>query len=114
MGRALALWWRDRSARDLLAGADGITFPLFDADSLNSLSPRPERTDSAPRPGDLAVTTDGVHVFAHLGEGRWIEADPELRAVVVVSPPAPENPWFDRPVRIVRLQELAGPDDPPR
>lgn len=53
-------------------------------------------------PGDLAVTSNGIHIMAYLGDNRWIEADPGIRRVITVTVPANENNWFRIPVNIVR------------
>ena len=49
---------------------------LFRSDSVISSD------SSRLRPGDLAVTEDGVHVMAFLGDQRWIEADPDAKRVL--------------------------------
>ena len=98
---ALDLWWHDCSARALGEGYRSWIKPLFAADAVNQIDS--ERL----LPGDLAVTASGVHVMAYLGEGRWIEADPELRKVVVEQVPS-RNPWFDVPVQLVRWRRLGG------
>ncbi|MBP7866476.1 MAG: C40 family peptidase [Acidobacteria bacterium] len=97
---AFQLWWDDCTARELGTGAGGRTVPLYMAPSLNAL------TLGDLRPGDLAVTTDGIHVLAYLGNRRWIAADPDRGEVVVESIPS-KNSWFSRPVRVVRWRLLA-------
>jgi hypothetical protein len=76
---ALTLWWRDTNAIQLGKGAKGLTLPIGDG------SPRPMRAAQDVRLGDLAVTTSGSHVLAYLGDGRWIEADPDVARVQVVD-----------------------------
>jgi hypothetical protein len=93
------LWWHDCSARDLGQG-HGLTRPLFNTPSINALD------DSRILPGDLAVTDNGVHVMAYLGGSRWIEADPGVGKVIVVSAPSPDNGWFRTPMKIVRWNVL--------
>jgi hypothetical protein len=39
-------------------------------------------------PGDLAVTQNGVHVLAYLGERSWIEADPACKKVIIENVPS--------------------------
>jgi hypothetical protein len=63
------------------------------------------------KPGDLAVTADGVHVMAYLGTNTWIEADPDEHKVVEVVLPT-DNPWFKTPVAFVRWKWLAAPETP--
>jgi cell wall-associated NlpC family hydrolase len=97
---AISLWWNDCSARALGEGHRELTQHLFDASSINQL-------DFAKlQSGDLAVTDDGVHVLAYLGEGNWIEADPDMRRVLVLSVPS-TNTWFDTPVRLMRWRQFA-------
>lgn len=59
---AVALWWRDSSARSLGEGWRDLTPPVTTAQSIRTLD------ESAPLPGDLAVTRDGVHVLAYAGD----------------------------------------------
>ena len=55
----------------------------------------------------MAVTISGVHIMAFLGDSKWIEADPNLKKVVIVQVPEGNNPWFQESFNIVRWQELA-------
>lgn len=64
-----------------------------------------EADHSLLKPGDLAVTDDGVHVMAYLGDRAWIEADPHAHQVIEVILPS-DNPWFRMPVVFVRWQCL--------
>jgi len=57
-------------------------------------------------PGDLAVTTNGIHIMAYLGGNRWIEADPVAARVISAKAPSDEIGWFDTPMRIVRWSLL--------
>lgn len=93
------LWWHDCTARDLGEG-HGLTTHLSDTQSLNVLD------CSKLLAGDLAVTRRGVHIMAYLGDNRWIEADPGIGRVVIVSVPSRENPWFDEPMNLVRWNIL--------
>jgi hypothetical protein len=99
--RGLWLWWNDCSARALGDNWRGVTIPLLAAPSINELD------HSHLLPGDLAVTSNGLHVMAYLGDRRWIEADPEVLRVITVEAPAKENIWFDTPMDIVRWKLLA-------
>jgi cell wall-associated NlpC family hydrolase len=98
---ALSLWWHDCTANDLRLGRAGLTAPLLETPSLNELD------HSRILPGDLAVTRDGVHILAYLGDRQWIEADPFLGRVVTVEVPAASNPWFASPMELVRWTVLA-------
>ena len=96
---AIALWWHDCSAKELLGGFRGWTRVLFSSSSID------EADHSKLQPGDLAVTTDGVHVLAYLGKTTWIEADPIFGKVIRLSVPS-DNPWFNRPVVFIRWSWL--------
>lgn len=101
---ALELWWYDCSARALKSGYREWARPLFTADSVNEI----DLTLLAP--GDLAVTSDGIHVMAYLGMGEWIEADPGLGKVFKGCVPV-RNKWFERPVSVIRWKILEGSDN---
>lgn len=93
--QAFRVWWNDCTARDFGSG-QGFTTILFSTSSINALD------HSKILPGDLAVTSDGVHIMAYLGDNTWIEADPGLEKVVTVSAPSRDNVWFEKPMNIVR------------
>ncbi len=101
MRQGLAMWWFDLSAKALRDGERGWTSRLFEAESINQI----DRTKLLP--GDLAATTDGVHILAYIGDKNWIEADPGLLRVMTVSIPARVNNWFKVPVYILRWRQLA-------
>jgi cell wall-associated NlpC family hydrolase len=95
-----ALWLHDASARALKNSYRGWTVYKFDAASVNEI-------DAARLlPGDLAITTDGVHAMVYLGGNEWIEADPDSRRVVRVRAPVTDIVWFKVPVVIVRWAAL--------
>lgn len=96
---AIRMWWYDCSARALRDGYKSLTDPLFDADSINDISS--DRIAA----GDIAVTINGVHVLAYIGDGLWIEADPTERKTIVVRTPS-TNYWFTVPVRVLRWSQL--------
>lgn len=96
----LSLWWHDCSAKALGEEYRGLTRRITSSPSINLLD------NSQIQPGDIAVTTSGVHVLAFLGNDEWIEADPDLKKVVIVKTPSKDNPWFDEPVQIMRWTEL--------
>lgn len=99
--RALSLWWNDCSASVLGEARDGLTAHLLDTPSVNKLD------HSKILPGDLAVTTSGVHIMAYLGGNTWIEADPGVGRVISVPVPTKDNPWFDTSMKIVRWSVLS-------
>ena len=97
---AADLWWHDASARALGEGHRGLTQPVLEAPNVATL-------DTSPlRPGDMAITSDGVHVLAFIGGTRWIEADPSLGRVVVLARDEP-SPWLRQRVRVVRWTILS-------
>lgn len=57
-------------------------------------------------PGDMAVTANGIHILAYIGENRWIEADPGVEKVIVVEVPDETNHWFNTPVVLIRWNQL--------
>lgn len=95
----LSLWWQDCSARALGEEYRQFSRHLFDAASINQLD------HTQLQAGDFAVTDDGVHVMAYLGNRNWIEADPDERRVLVLSVPT-TNAWFDSQVKLMRWQQL--------
>jgi hypothetical protein len=97
--QALYLWWNDCSALALRDEYRGVTVRVNDAKRINWAD------EQALRPGDLAVTANGVHVLAYVGNQTWVEADPGEWKVLQVKVPA-KNPWFLVPVRMVRWAQL--------
>ena len=87
------LWWNDIAARDMPRGYEGRMSLLSGVSSISNAS--------GLEPGDVAVTGDGSHVIAHVGDDRWIEADPVgLRVTEWSEKERPE--WLDRPVYFLR------------
>jgi len=103
--RAADVWWHDTTARGLRDGHRHNTLPVAQAIAINEIPV------SSLLPGDLAVTSDGIHILAYLGEGDWIEADPQAMKVLILRAPN-DSFWFSRPVEIVRWTALA-PTTPP-
>ncbi len=103
--KAAALWWRDSSILDLGNGARGLARRIAQAPSLKGFD------DANLHPGDFAVTEGGLqsHAMAYLGEHLWIEADPETGTVLRINARATDNPWFGRPVSILRWRFLEAP-----
>jgi hypothetical protein len=97
---SFSLWWHDCSAKALGEGYREQTKHLLWSPSINALD------ETKILPGDIAVTKSEVHVLAFLGNNEWIEADPDVRRVVIVQIPAANNPWFDEPVQILRWTQL--------
>lgn len=96
---AVSLWWNDCTARALRDEYRAFTARIALAETINDI----------PLlyliPGDLAITSDGAHVLAYLGETKWIEADPNVMEVITVTTPS-DKMWFKTPVQIVRWSQL--------
>lgn len=96
---ATGLWWRDASAKVIKEGDGGRVRAMFEARDLASIDFNQVQI------GDMAVTRSGVHVLAYLGDGNWIQADPNLAnggdKVIVCRAPT-RNGWFHQPVVICR------------
>lgn len=99
---AFSLWWTDSSARAMKEEFQDKTRFLQAASTLNQLD------HTTIEPGDMAVTSNGVHVMAYIGNQRWIEADPsELQGNKVVQVKVPSRiAWFTTPVHLMRWRQL--------
>ena len=97
---SLGLWWHDCSAKALGEGYRGLTAHVLDTPSINALD------DSQVACGDLAVTDNGEHVMAYLGDHQWIEAGPGEERVITVQAPSNENGWLRGWMTIVRWAVL--------
>ena len=97
---SIDLWWHDCTANDFMNGYRGLTMPVLATPSLNALD------HSRIRPGDMAVTANGLHILAYTGENRWIEADPNVGKVITLTAPTKDNVWLSEPVKIVRWRWL--------
>jgi NlpC/P60 family protein len=105
--KALELWWYDSSARAISNEYRHQTRRVTTAAALS------EFQQARLHAGDMAVTTDGVHVLAYLTDGTWIEADPDARRVTLIPTVDPRdisNIWLNVPVTIVRWRVLEGPE----
>lgn len=96
---AIALWWFDASAQAMRDEYRNRTIRLFEAADIATVD------HSRILPGDLALTTNGVHALAYLGEQTWIEADPRSKKVVKLRA-NDTNSWLNTPVWIVRWRQL--------
>lgn len=97
---SVSLWWHDASAQMLRDEYLGQTKRLFTALSLNQV----EYTQLLP--GDFAVTTNGIHTLAYLGNHTWLEADPDIGKVITVQVPAKNIIWFNMPVYLMRWRQF--------
>lgn len=99
--QSLSLWWNDTSADALGKEHAGLTRRMFDAPSIN------ETDHSRLQPGDIAVTPNGIHILAYLGNGTWTQADPGPGRVVSAPVPGTSG-WYKYPVKLLRWTVLAG------
>ncbi|HEY3328688.1 MAG TPA: NlpC/P60 family protein [Capsulimonadaceae bacterium] len=101
---ALSLWMHDSTASDLYEGYRSETVKLYDGKAINDLD------YSAVRPGDFAVTDNGVHTLAYLGNRTWIQATPSggIWRVVTNRIPEERDPYFIMGVHILRWRALSG------
>ncbi|MGI5868853.1 MAG: fused DSP-PTPase phosphatase/NAD kinase-like protein [Kiritimatiellia bacterium] len=97
---ALRLWWFDASAKALAEGHRNAVVPLGIHGTIKAMD-----CDGL-LPGDLAITASGVHVLCYLGDGRWIQAEPAIRRVVVLNGRTDENAWFNVPVNVYRWSQI--------
>lgn len=97
---ALEQWWFDASAKALGNAYRGYTVPLGITGTIREIP------YEGLLPGDLAVTTNGVHILAYAGKGRWIQADPGIGAVMTQDGRTASNTWFDTPVTTHRWKVL--------
>ena len=97
----LGQWWFDASAKALGAGYRQYTIPLAQSGTIHDMSYQNLS------PGDLAVTKDGVHILAYLGDDHWIQADPGVGSVVVLNGHTADNSWFQVPVTLHRWSVLS-------
>jgi len=92
----LEQWWFDASAKALSEGYRDYTEATGVDGKIRTMDYTPVE------PGDLAITTDGIHALVYAGEGKWIQADPGLGVVATLEGRTDENPWFRVPVTIHR------------
>ena len=82
-------WWNDASAKALAEGHLGYTIPTGQSGTIASMD------YSGLIPGDLVVTKDRRHIFAYLGNDRWIQVDPGAEKVTIENGRTSPNTWFD-------------------
>ena len=97
---AAAQWWYDTSAQALSQGYRHTTIDLGITGTIREL-------DTAQiQPGDLAITTNGIHLIVYAGEGKWIQADPGIGHVATLDSRTADNLWFLSPVTMHRWSLL--------
>ncbi|OVE81494.1 hypothetical protein BVY04_03120 [bacterium M21] len=103
----LEQWWFDSSAKALGSGYRDYAVAI----GINGRICKMDYTDLIP--GDLAVTTNGAHVLAYIGDGKWIQADPGIGQVTTLDGHTDENLWFDMPVTTHRWSVLNDSENRP-
>lgn len=93
--------WFDASAKALGEGYRSYTIPIGTSGTIQKMDYQ------GLVPGDLAVTTSGVHILAYAGDGKWIQADPGIGAVATLDGRTDDNGWFSTPITTHRWQLLA-------
>lgn len=96
----LESWWFDSSAKALSKGYRGFTTPVGVEGTLQNID------HSNIKSGDLAITSNGVHLLVYLGDGEWIQADPGPGKVHIQNPKIDSNGWFKDTSTIHRWREL--------
>jgi hypothetical protein len=97
-------WFRDVGARDIKAGAHGFARRLGGARQVAGCD------TSDLKPGDMAITSGGVHVIVYYGGDRWIDAGPDYGEVVLNPAPASaKRDWFHIGVTFCRWRMLDTP-----
>ena len=95
----LEQWFYDSSAKALSESYRSFTRPIhYTTTAQNSLDDKIE-------PGDLAITSGGIHVMIYLGEDYWIQSDP-VEGRVIIKHKLEEKAWFDDEVSLYRWSEL--------
>jgi hypothetical protein len=94
-------WWFDASAKALGEGYRSYTSPIGTTGTIQ------EMDYGSLVPGDLAVTTNGIHILAYAGNGQWIQADPGIGAVATLDGRSDDNVWFGTPVTTHRWRLLS-------
>lgn len=97
---AALLWWRDMSARDMALGAGRKARKVAEEKSIATLN------DKIVHPGDFAITSNGIHALAYLGDHVWLEADPGERKVIRFDARTAKNNWVRTPISVLRWRLL--------
>ena len=90
---SIELWWYDSSAKALKENYRSYTETVEQNISIKNYD-----TEI----GDLAITSDGVHVIIYLGEHQWIHADPYAGNVIIEDSRTSKNIWFRQTFDVVR------------
>ncbi len=99
------LWWHDSSAKAIGEEYRGYSRRYAETSNLNAAN------YDAIQPGDVAVTANGSHILAYLGDKTWIQADPVAGKVVTTLVPNDEG-WFNQEATLLRWRLLSEPARP--
>lgn len=98
IGAAGRIWFTDSAARDLSHNYQAIL-------STRGAEAGISQIDHAQLPpGTIAVTRDGIHTLAYLGDGTWIQASPD-DGEVVIKPAMASDRWLETPVVLHTLRQ---------
>lgn len=100
LANAFDVWLNDSSAINLLEGYSGRTEKINDVSSINEISGIDLRI------GDLAVTANGIHCLAYVGNNEWISADPGVKSVIILKAPDRSFGFYKCKVAICRWKNL--------
>ena len=98
---AADVWLFDASAAELRRGYGGRTRVVESGVTINRLDHRQVA------PGTLAITSNGIHCLAYLGNSTWIEADPNQMSVITHKAPDSNFGWFTIHVDLIRWTTMA-------
>ena len=93
-------WWFDASAEAIQSGYRSYAVKLANEGVIRDMS------YDGLIPGDLAVTKNGVHMLAYLGDDMWIQADPGQMKVATQDGRNEMNAWFKSKVTTHRWTVL--------
>ena len=103
-GRAARLWleqwWFDTSAKAMSEEYRTFTRSTGLTGDMREIDP------SQIAPGDLAVTDDRRHVMMHLGNGEWIQAEPNVGKVFIARAGSPHSHYPASEVTLHRWRVL--------
>ncbi|MDH3973306.1 MAG: C40 family peptidase [Deltaproteobacteria bacterium] len=94
-------WWFDTSARAMRDGYRGNTIKKGEFDNILEIG------NEIVLPGDIAVTSDGIHVLTYIGNGDWIHAEPGNQKVIIENVKNYSTPWFSAPIVLMSWKVLS-------
>ena len=101
IGSAFQVWFLDCPAKNFAVQYKDLFAAVVDSGTINTLD------HSLLNPGAIAVTKNGLHILAYLGNEQWIQASPNDKKVISKHHLA-EDPWFQEYVEVYQLMGLSG------